>query len=233
MSWKQRKKAVVDVVAAAIAAAAFCAAAQAADLYRWTDAGGGTHYGDKPPKGALNVTRIDVDTASSTMPSRPAAPATPAGAPARADGAAAPAPPDLLTQRRATRARLEANVATAQARLDLARKNLAEAAELQPDEQQVVQQRTDVAQPKPVADTGSSAADGALPQAAHGGMMGMYPNRSNCTTSRVANGKAVVTCPTIIPNQAYLERVTALEDAVRKAEDDLAAAQTAYRRGVD
>jgi hypothetical protein len=51
--------------------------------------------------------------------------------------------------------------------------------------------------------------------------------------SKGANGKAVTVCPTIIPNQAYQERIAALEEAVRKAEDDVAAAETAYRRGVD
>ena len=81
--------------------------------------------------------------------------------------------------------------------------------------------------------TGNTPADPTQPQGAHGGMMGMYPNRSNCTVSRGANGKPVTVCPTIIPNQAYQERLASLEDAVRKAEDDLDAAQTAYRRGVD
>jgi len=169
MSWKPRRKTLVEVVVALSCAAALCGGAQAADLYRWTDASGGTHYGDSPPKGALNVTRIEVDTSSSTIPTRPApAPSTvPAPAPIRSDGARPPAP-DLLTQRRSTRARLEENVANAQARLDLARKNLAEAADLQPEEQQVVQQRLDNAPPGSGVGPGTLPADATQPQGAHG-----------------------------------------------------------------
>jgi hypothetical protein len=232
MSWKQRRKTFVEVAAALSCAAALCGVAQAAELYRWTDASGGTHYGDKVPKGALNVTRIDVDTSSTTVPTRPASVPVPPPTPVRSDGPPPPAP-DLLTQRRTTRARLEGNLATAQARLDLARKNLAEAAELQPEEQQVVQQRLDNAPPGSGIGPGNLPADATQPQGAHGGMMGLYPNRSNCTVSKGVNGKAVTICPTIIPNQAYQERVAALEEAVRKAEEDLAAAEQAYRRGVD
>jgi len=233
MSWKLRRRVVTEVVAALACSVALIGVVQAAELYRWTDASGGTHYGDKPPKGALGVTRIDVDTAGSTVPSHPV-PAKPAPMPAapRAEGAPAPAP-DLLTQRRETRARLEANLANARARLDLAKKNLSEANELQPEEQQVVQQRLDNAAPGAGVGTGNTPADATQPQGAHGGMMGLYPKRSNCTVSKGANGKLVTVCPTIIPNQAYQERIAALEEAVRKAEDDVAAAQTAYRRGVD
>ena len=230
MSFMQPKRPLVEVVAAGLAALVLSMAAQAAELYRWTDASGGTHYGDKPPKGALNVTRIDVDTSTNAVPVAPVpAPVTP---PAAAPGQAAPAV-DLLTQRRQTRARLEESVALARARLDLARKNLAEASELQPDEQQVVQQRLDNAAPGSGVGAPGTPADSTQPQGAHGGMMGMYPARSNCTVTKGANGKGVTICPTIIPNQAYQERIAALEDAVRKAEDDLDAAQTAYRRGVD
>ena len=37
---------------------------------------------------------------------------------------------------------------------------------------------------------------------------------------------------TRIPNEAYYERVKTFEDALKKAEEDLANAETAYRRGV-
>lgn len=232
MSWKPRRKTLADIAVVAVWAVVSVASAQAAELYRWSDAAGGTHYGDKPPKGALNVQRVDVDTAGSTMPSRPARATPGAPAAARTDATAAPAP-DLLTQRRATRARLEGNLAAAQARLDLARKNLAEANELRPDEQQVVQQRLDNAAPGSGVGPGNTPADATQPQGAHGGLMGLYPNRSNCTNTKGANGKPVTICPTIIPNQAYQERMAALEEAVRKAEEELAAAETAYRRGVD
>lgn len=188
-------------------------------------------YGDKPPKGAHNVTRIDVDTATTTVPSKPTAAPSPPVAPApAAQGTAAPAP-DLLTQRRLTRARLEEGVAQARARLELARKNLAEATDMAPEEQQsVVEKVADVPAGNAVP---SAGVDPGNMQVTKGGMFGMSTNRQNCTTIVGKSGKAGVVCPTIIPNQAYLERIAALEDAVKKAEADLDAAQVAYNRGVD
>jgi hypothetical protein len=61
----------------------------------------------------------------------------------------------------------------------------------------------------------------------------MYPNRSNCTRIKSPSGAISTVCPTLIPNQAYRERIAMLEDAVKKAEADLDAAEEAYRRGVD
>jgi hypothetical protein len=218
-------------MAAALAVLAVAGAAHAADLYRWNDADGRVVYGDKPPKDARNVSRIEVDTATTVIPSAPAskAPATPAPA---AGPEAAPAQPDLLTQRRTTRARLEENLARARARLDLARKNLAEATDMAPDEQQpVIEKVQDL--PSPGAGTPSnSTVDPANMQLATGGMYGMAP-RSNCSKIVGKSGKAAVVCPTIIPNEAYRERIAALEDAVRKAQADVDAAQEAYNRGVD
>ena len=40
-------------------------------------------------------------------------------------------------------------------------------------------------------------------------------------------------CPTLVPGEPYYDRVKQLEDAVKAAEDDLADAEPAYRRGVD
>ena len=49
-----------------------------------------------------------------------------------------------------------------------------------------------------------------------------------------AKGKAAgAVCPALIPNDAYYERQKQLEDAVKKAEEEVAAAEDAYRRGVD
>ena len=39
--------------------------------------------------------------------------------------------------------------------------------------------------------------------------------------------------PTVVPSEAYYERVQKLEDDVRRAEEEVAAAEQAYRRGVD
>jgi hypothetical protein len=49
-----------------------------------------------------------------------------------------------------------------------------------------------------------------------------------------ANGKlAGFNCPAIVPNEEYYERMRGLDEALKKAEEELDAAQTAYRRGVD
>lgn len=226
MSCMQRKRTVVELVA--VLALCVCGAAHAADLYRWTDANGRVVYGDKPPKNALNVTRVDVDTSTTTIPARPVpAPAAPA-----ASAAPAPQVPDILTQRRATRARLEAAVAQARERLDLARKNLAEASDMAPDEQQSVVEKVADLPPGTQAPLSPGVDPGNM-QVVGGGMYGMSVSRQNCSKVRGPSGKAGVICPTIIPNQAYRERIAMLEDAVKKAEADLDAAQEAYRRGVD
>jgi len=230
MSCKQRRRRAVDVAAAVLAAMCLCGAVHAAELYRWTDADGRVVYGDKPPKDARNVSRIDVDTSTTTIPARIApAPAAPAAA-------AAPTPqaPDILTQRRETRARLEAGVAQARARLDLARKNLAEASDMAPDEQQsVVEKVADLPPSEAAKATPSVGVDPGNMQVAGGGMYGMSVSRQNCTKVVGPSGKGGIICPTIIPNQAYRERIAMLEDAVKKAEADLDAALEAYRRGVD
>ena len=230
MSCMQRRRRAVDVAAAMLAMACLCGGAHAADLYRWTDADGRVAYGDKPPKDARNVSRIEVDTTTTTIPSRLApAPAAPA-----ASTAPAPQAPDLLTQRRATRARLEAAVAQARDRLDLARKNLAEASDMGPDEQQSVVEKVADLPPKEAAKaTPSVGVDPGNMQVVGGGMYGMSVSRQNCSKIVGPSGKGGIICPTIIPNQAYRERIAMLEDAVKKADADLDAALEAYRRGVD
>lgn len=238
MSCMQRRKTVVEAAAAVLALACACGVVHAADLYRWTDADGRVVYGDKPPKNARNVSRIDVDTSTTTVPARPApAPAAPAAAAAPAPQAA-----DILTQRRATRARLEANVAQARERLDLARKNLAEATDMAPEEQQSIIENVPTESLTP--DPNAKAPQGVNPNTANtvetanltparGGMYGMSSNRQNCTVTITKEKNKVLVCPTIVPNQAYRERIAMLEDAVKKAEADLDAALDAYRRGVD
>jgi hypothetical protein len=220
------RKAAVKGVLAALCACALPALAAETVLYRWTDAAGGTHYGDHPPKDARNLTRVEVDPASATVPATPRG-AEPARAPVPQPGAK-----DILTQRRETRDRLEANLAAAREKLDLARKNLAEANDMTPSEQQTVMSKVqDV--PAPPNATPNPTIDPGNMQLAGGGQFGMSQRRANCFTVVGNSGKAGVICPTIIPNQAYRERMAALEDAVKKAEEDVAAAEAAYRRGVD
>jgi len=126
------------IAGALVLAAAFAAPAGAVTFYKWTDDRGQVHYGDAPPKAfAATAKRIDVDTTSQPAPPpRPpvAQPALPAAVPEPPAAA-----PDLLTQRRLTRARLQKNLDDARARLDLARKALAEAVSPQDGEMQVVQ----------------------------------------------------------------------------------------------
>jgi hypothetical protein len=40
-------------------------------------------------------------------------------------------------------------------------------------------------------------------------------------------------CPTFVPTPEYHEKITRLEEDVRKAEEALSAAELAWRRGVD
>jgi len=188
---------------AGLAMLAAAHAAFAATFYKWTDKDGTVHYGDAPPKGFTGtVSRIDVDPEAHTVapPVKPVEKAVPLE-----PGAATPAPaePDLLTQRRQTRARLEANLEQARARLDLARKALAEAGAPQPDEWQVT--------------LGGPPGPGA-----------QVP-RSNCHATQ--DGRTI--CPGRVPSAEYYSRVQQLEDRVKRAELAVEDAERAYRRGVD
>jgi hypothetical protein len=199
------------VLAAMLLGASLLAAAQA--LYRWTDKDGRVSYGDRPPPGALNVTRMEAD-----IPPTPAPPASPRQAPPREPAAPREVAPagsgaqsgnaDILTQRRASRARLEEDLAQARERLAAARKALAEANDPREEERQVVQQRVD----------GSNAA---------------ATSRQNCRQVAGTDGRKSTFCPALIPNEKYYERMAGLEEAVRRAEEAVAAAENAYRRGTD
>jgi hypothetical protein len=191
-------RAVVGLALALLLGASTGALAQA--LYRWTDVDGRVSYGDKPPKGALNVTRIEVNPSTNTVPSVPVPPRA-----AVVDTPAAPGP-DLATQRRTTRNKLEASLAQAREKLDLARKNLAEGTDPQEDERQMVQRGT-------AGPTGAA--------------------KMNCRQVAGKDGKNATICPSMVPNDAFYQRIARLEDAVRAAEEEVAAAETAYRRGVD
>lgn len=191
-------------VALLFALAALPAAAQT--LYKWIDADGKQQYSDRPPKGFTGeVTRIEVETDKATLPHAPKAPA----AAVKPDGAAAAPAEDIAAKRRATRARLEARLTRARDNVDAAKKALADSDSPEPEERQIVQQR-----------------------ATSGGMHGMT-GRSNCRQETGKDGRAVVMCPTAVPGPEYHERVAKLEEDLRRAEDELAAAEEAWRRGVD
>ena len=63
-----------------------------------------------------------------------------------------------------------------------------------------------------------------------------YPNvqaeKANCRPTP-GGKKGEVTCPSIVPGEPYYERQRGLEEALRQAEEELAEAETAYRRGMN
>lgn len=180
--------------------------AMAQTLYRWTDAHGKTHYGDRPPKDAIGLIRVETgpDTNAFTAPLVP----VPKAAPLIGDAPEKAAPPDRATQRRETRERLRAEVTRARDNLALAKKKLADGGDMQDDERQVVQQRSGKGPVTAVA-------------------------RQNCRQVPGKDGKISTMCPVSVPNDQYYERMGKLEDAVREAEEAVAVAESAYRRGVD
>ena len=128
----------------------------------------------------------------------------------RAPEAAAPkpAPSDIASKRRALRERLRAMLDGARAKLELAKASLAVAGGPDDDERQVLQQKF----ARQVPGTASA--------------------RGNCRPIK-QDGGVVFLCPTLVPNESYYERLGKLEGAVRDAEAEVAAAEEAYRRGVD
>ena len=170
-----------------------------------------TQYSDHPPKNFTGeVERIEIDAPST--PSSPSAPRADPGA----KQSLPPPPPDVAQKRREVRGKLEADLERARSRLELAKAHLAEDTAPLDDERQIVQQRVEKGMPLP----GSGAMHGSA-------------ERSNCRVVTDNVGKSTLICGTMIPNEAYRERQQKLEEAVRKAEEELAAAEQAYRRGVD
>jgi Domain of unknown function (DUF4124) len=209
---------------AALGLACTCAGGAAAQvLYKWVDADGKTQYSDRPPKDFKGtVTRIEPDEQPA-----PAAPYRAPGAGAKADGDGATQRPDPLIERRERERKLAAAVASARDKLAAAKLALDSAGGPQDDEHQVIQQRVD-----------STSATPGPGSATTGGMLGTSgvsggTARSNCTSVKGADGRTVTTCPTIVPNDAFYDRMRKLEDEVRAAEENLAAAEQAYRRGAN
>ena len=196
-------------LALALLGAALALAASAQVLYRWVDADGRTHYGDKVPKGFKGeVTRIETDTEKSTLPAPRAARA--AAADGAKEGVKRPAAAeDIGAKRRATREHLGARLTRARDNVEAAKRALADSEAPQDDERQVVQQRQ-----------------------SKGGMHGMT-GRSNCRTEVGKDGRKTPMCPTSVPTPEYHDRIARLEGDLRKAEQELADAEEAWRRGVD
>lgn len=202
--------------------AASSGGAIAASFYKWTDAQGQVHYGDAPPKGFTGeVTRVEVDPADLV--------ATPPKARAseeRATMGLPPPGPGILERRRATRATLEANLEAARARLDAAKAALAEGADQGTG--QVIQQTFDPTAP-PTGTPPSNGTPGSTGSASMGGMLGMSTSRQNCHV----NANKTVTCAAVVGNAEAAQHLAALEEAVKRAEAEVADAEVAYRKGVD
>ena len=196
----------------AFAALGLYAGAAGAVLYKWVDAQGRVQYSDQLPKGFKGeVTRIEADVRATPSPIAPAA--TPAPRAAQGSDAVKEEPiADIATKRRTTREALDARVAKARVAVESARKALDEAGGPEPDERQVIQQQQ---------------------QAGQGGMHGQSQARSTCRTAKDASGNNIVLCNAMVPNDQYFERMTKLELALKAAEEELAEAQEARRRGID
>jgi hypothetical protein len=181
-------------------AAALASPACAQILYKLVDRQGRVTYSDSEPKNFDGtVTRIDPDTASNVMPSGKAG-----------EGAArAGAATGIGETRRAAREDLEGKLRAAQARVESARKALAEGSEPLPEELQSIQHRY------PPLKSGEQ------------------PPNPNCFAATSPSGEASLNCPTRMPLDTYYERQKKLEGDLKLAEEDLALAERAYRRGTD
>lgn len=202
------------VACIALAAAGLAVCAARADLYSWIDASGRVQYSDHPPKDFKGpVKKLEVDDATVL----PLAPQKAPAPPAAASGKPVVAPSgksEIAAKRRAERERLQASLDAAREKLAAARKALADGQDPQSGEQQIVQ--------RPAADPKASPMPGLVPSSA----------RSNCRVVE-RDGKKIGLCPVSMPSEGYFERVAGLERAVKDAEEEVAVAERAYRRGVD
>ncbi len=210
--WRLHRKA-SDLVtrAPALSCAALVIAALAAMpheaaaqvLYKWVDSAGRTQYSDTPPK----------NFAGPVTRIEPDEKPTSAPAAGSSDGKAANGNAgtqsmiDMAAKKRAVREGLEANLNAARARLAEAKAALDGSAP-GTDERQTIQ----VTQPRATALPGP---------------------KTNCVYGKDSSGTRIQTCRSSVPTDAYYDRNQKLQDAVKSAEDDVAAAEQAYRRGVD
>lgn len=118
---------------------------------------------------------------------------------------AGPAKRDINAQRKEARAKLQAALDAAREKLAAAKKAQAEGGDINDDEFQVIQQQMAMQKNVPAP-------------------------RPNCFQQP---GATVWTCPVSVAGEKYRDRQKSLEDAVRAAEAEVAAAEDAYRRGTD
>ena len=191
------------LLAAAALATGLAAHADTKTFYRWTDAQGRIQYSDKPPTGFKGEVTTFEVDFDATKARTPAAPRAPA-IPADVMRDVAPPPPDMNQARRDSRAKLEETLRKAQAKVAAAKAALESGGDLKEDERQIVQRTYAKAQ----------------------------PDKSNCRPTHDGK-KGAVMCPSVVPGEPYYDRQRALEEALRKAEQELAEAETAYGRGMN
>ena len=90
---------------------------------------------------------------------------------------------------------------------------------------------------KKVADAKAALAQGGEPKDDELGIVQRHyaksqPDKGNCRAV-TEGGKKTFMCPGMAPNEQYYERQRGLEDALKQAEEELAQAELAYRRGID
>lgn len=62
---------------------------------------------------------------------------------------------------------------------------------------------------------------------------GEQPPNPNCFAARDASGSPVLHCPTRVPDGSFYDRQKKLAEELERAEEELALAERAYRRGTD
>ena len=191
------------LLAALVLMTGLAAQAETTTFYRWTDAQGRIQYSDKPPSGFKGEVTTFEVEFDGTKAKGPAATRAPL-VPPDVMRDVAPPPPDMNKARRDSRAKLEESLRKAQAKVAAAKAALESGGDLKDDERQVVQRTYAKAQ----------------------------PDKSNCRPTHDGK-KGAVMCPSIVPGEPYYDRQRALEEALRKAEEELAAAETAYGRGMN
>ena len=190
----------------AMLVAAGASLADTRTLYRWTDSQGRVQYSDRPPaafKGEVTRVEVELDRAPAAPPPAPAA-RPPLVAPEVLRDVVPP-PTDINKARRQTREKHEAAVRQAEQKVAAARAALDDREGPQEGEGQVIQRKY----ARPLA------------------------GRSNCRAVADATGRTVFNCPGLVPSDEYYERIRGLEEELKKAEEELAAARAAYRRAVD
>jgi hypothetical protein len=191
------------LVATAALVASVVALAETKTFYRWTDAQGRIQYSDKPPTGFKGELTTFEVEFDGTKAKGPAVPRAPI-VPADVMRDVVPPPIDVAKGKRDQRAKLEESLRKAQDKVAAAKTALESGGDIKEDERQVVQRTYAKAQ----------------------------PDKSNCRATNDGK-KGAVMCPSIVPGEPYYDRQRGLEEALRKAEEELAEAEAAYRRGMN